>query len=65
MTGNDLASATNPENGTVSYTYDGAHTVAVVAHSSQQTCNFEQTTIADHLHNELVLTKKRALRPFY
>ena len=27
-------------------------------------CNFEQTTIADHLHNELVLTKKRAPRPF-
>ena len=27
-------------------------------------CNSEPTTIADHLYNELVLTKKRAPRPF-
>jgi hypothetical protein len=43
----------------------GAHTLAVIGHASQQTCNFEQTTVADHWHNELVLTKKRALRHFY
>jgi YD repeat-containing protein len=51
--GQDLASATNPENGTVTYTYDGAHHV-----TSRTDAKGQQTQ-----YTYAVRSSPRAVRP--
>ena len=51
-TGNDLTSATNPENGAVSYTYDGAHHVL-----SRTDAKSQQTQYTYDINGRLTLTK--------
>jgi YD repeat-containing protein len=48
--GNDLASATNPENGTVTYTYDGAHHVTSRTDAKGQQTQYQYDTYERLVH---------------